>query len=207
MGKHTVGSMVEQQIKAAGYNTKEMKISGTSLRKNMFDTMVQSDVPDVLMSAQGGHKNTKSKESYVTKTTVAKKALNRILGDSLKGEETCRFQDIVEEEQKKEREKVKVIKTRGNDLASEDKENLSPPLNSEPSSSGSQQKKFKSIFGQSPQLSHDLVRQDYQISPTYPTHVSHQFALQHQAPFQPPASPQSNQYQPYHAGPQDIPQG
>ena len=92
----------------------------------MFDTMVKSDVPDVLMSAQGGHKNTKSKENYVSKTGVVKKAINKILGDSLKGGEPGRFQDVLEEQQKREREKIKSIRARQCEEAVEDKENLQP---------------------------------------------------------------------------------
>ena len=37
MGKHTVGDMVKKQIEASGFNTKEMKISGTSLRSMQFE--------------------------------------------------------------------------------------------------------------------------------------------------------------------------
>ena len=124
MGKHTVGSLVQTQIKASGFDTKELKISGTSLRKNMFDAMVESDVPDVLMSAHGGHKSTKSKESYVSKTSTAKKAINKILSDSLKGEESGKFYDIVNNEKKIEKEKIKEIVSRK--VHSDDKENLPP---------------------------------------------------------------------------------
>ena len=91
----------------------------------MFDAMLANDVPDVLMSAHGGHKSLKSKENYVSKTDTAKKALNRILGDSLKGEEAPRFQELVEEEQKRERDKIKNIRSRGAS-GHEDKENVPP---------------------------------------------------------------------------------
>ena len=126
MGKHTVGSLVQQQIKASGFDTKELKISGTSLRKNMFDAMVESDVPDVLMSAHGGHKSTKSKESYVSKTSTAKKAINKILSDSLKGEESGKFYDIVNNEKMKEKQKIKDIVSRKEH--SDEKENLPPAI-------------------------------------------------------------------------------
>ena len=66
----------------------------------MFDAMMENDFPSLVASAHGGHKNLKSKESYISKTNVAKKAVNKILSDSLRGEETERFQDIIEKESK-----------------------------------------------------------------------------------------------------------
>ena len=94
----------------------------------MFDAMVEGDVPDVIMSAHGGHKNLQSKESYVSKTEAAKKAINKIVADSLAGKEARNFQEIVSAEKRKETEEIELLKMAGSD----EKENL-PPLAKKPS--------------------------------------------------------------------------
>ena len=54
-----------------------------------------------------------SKASYVTSKEASKKAINRILGDTLNGEEPEKFNDIVHEEKARANEATKRIKLMG----------------------------------------------------------------------------------------------
>ena len=101
MGINTVGTIVQKQIEAAGYDTKDLKISGTSVRKSMFDSLIQNDVPGVYASAHGGHSSWKSKESYVSPESASTKAINKILAKSLNGENPASFKEIYEKERNK----------------------------------------------------------------------------------------------------------
>ena len=87
--------------------------------------MMENDVPSAVASAHGGHKNLKSKESYISKTEVAKKAVNKIMSDSLRGEETGKYQDIVEKESMSEKNRLSGILGKQPKI-DEDKENETP---------------------------------------------------------------------------------
>ena len=130
MGVSTVGNMVAAQVKAAGFDTKKLKISGSSVRKNMFDSLMENEVPGVYASAHGGHGCLKSKENYVTSKDASKRAISRIIGDSLNGEDPGNFNEIVREERSKASEGVKRIKLMGKENEStECQQNLpEPPL-------------------------------------------------------------------------------
>ena len=106
MGVSTVGNMVAAQVKAAGFDTKKLKISGSSVRKNMFDSLMENEVPGVYASAHGGHDCLKLKENYVTTKDASKRAISRIIGDSLSGEDPGKFNEIVRKERSKASEGV-----------------------------------------------------------------------------------------------------
>ena len=63
MGIGTIGNIVATQIKSAGFDTRKLKIGGSSVRKNMFDSLMENEVPGVYASAHGGHSSALSKES------------------------------------------------------------------------------------------------------------------------------------------------
>ena len=111
-----MGTMIKKQIGEAGFDTKDLKISGTSLRKNMFDSMLEHDVPSAVASSHGGHRNLQSKESYISKTNAAKKAVNKIMVESIRGENTERFQDILEAENKREQNGIDSIVLKENKI-------------------------------------------------------------------------------------------
>ena len=64
----------------------------------MFVSMIEHQVPSVYASAHGGHHNLNSKESYVSSKAASLKAINKILANSLSGEDSSNFQDLVGEE-------------------------------------------------------------------------------------------------------------
>ena len=74
IGVSTIGGMVASQIMAGGFDKKKMKISGESVRKNMFESLMGNEVPGVYASAHGGHVSFTSKASYVTSKEASKKA-------------------------------------------------------------------------------------------------------------------------------------
>ena len=106
MRASTVGNMVAAQAKAAGFDTKKLKISGSSVRKNIFDSLMENEVPGVYASAHGGHGCLRSKENYVTNKDASKRAISRIIGDSLNGEDPGKFNEIVRKERSKASEGV-----------------------------------------------------------------------------------------------------
>ena len=85
----------------------------------MFDSLVDHEVPGVYASAHGGHSSLRSKESYVSAKAVSTKAINKILANSLSGENSSNFNELVNVERSKENDKIDKIKRRG-------KENISP---------------------------------------------------------------------------------
>ena len=128
MGIGTIGNIVATQIKSAGFDTRKLKIGGSSVRKNMFDSLMENEVPGVYASAHGGHSSVLSKESYVTSKEASKRAINTILADSLNGEEPSNFNDLLKEEKKRTNEGIKKIRLMENeDVAPEGKESVVPP--------------------------------------------------------------------------------
>ena len=93
-------------------------------RKNMFDSMIQNDVPGVYASAHGGHSSLKSKENYVSSESASTKAINKILATNLSGEESSSFNDLVNVERSKVKDTIHNIKIRG-------KENQDPNISEE----------------------------------------------------------------------------
>ena len=81
--------------------------------KNMFESMVENDVPSVYASAHGGHSNLKSKENYVSSKSASTKAINKILADNLSGENSSTFNDLFDAERTKAKINIENIKYRG----------------------------------------------------------------------------------------------
>ena len=76
----------------------------------MFDSMVENEVPGVYASAHGGHSSMKSKENYVSSKAPSTKAINKILADTLNGEDSSTFNDLVSTEHTKANEKIQKMK-------------------------------------------------------------------------------------------------
>ena len=103
------------------------------------DSLMENEVPGAYAPAHGGHGCLKSKENYVTTKDASKRAISRIIGDSLNGEDPGNFNEIVREERSKAMEGVKRIKLMGKENEStECQQNLpEPPLSIVPAASSS----------------------------------------------------------------------
>ena len=91
----------------------------------MFDSMVENEVPGVYASAHGGHSSMKSKENYVSSKAPSTKAINKILADTLNGEDSSTFNDLVSAERTKTNEQIQKMKNQY-------KENQDPMKPSDP---------------------------------------------------------------------------
>ena len=105
--------MVAEQIKAADFDTKRLKISSTSVRYNqqwilklyfLTSSWLQEKYDGQFSGewstrcAHAGRQSLKSKENYVSAKDESTKAINKILADTLSGEESLSFNQIVQTE-------------------------------------------------------------------------------------------------------------
>ena len=80
----------------------------------MMDSLIENEVPSVYASAHAGHSNLKSKENYVSAKDESTKATNKILANSLSGEESSSFNQLVQTERAKTKDKMDQIKGKEN---------------------------------------------------------------------------------------------
>jgi len=113
MGKHTLASLVPDQIKAAGIDTQGLKLTGVSVRKTGIDGALSSGMPPSYVACLAGQKTLAAQTHYMSPTDATLKATSRMISNVVNGESSSsrNFNEILVEEKHDEAKRIAAIKT------------------------------------------------------------------------------------------------
>ena len=111
MGVHKIGSLIPDQLRAAGVDIKGLAISGYSGRKTTLQGGLESGIPGPYLAKVVGQKAYSSTGSYIEHEDASAKAMSIAISRRAHGDDTNKFEDILAEVRKKDFLEISALKS------------------------------------------------------------------------------------------------
>ena len=109
MGVHKIGSLIPDQLKAAGVDVKGLAIAGYSGRKTTLQGGLEAGVPGPYLAKVAGQKAYSSTGSYIQHENASAKAMSLVIARRAHGDDTVKFDDVLEKIKSNEKKEISAL--------------------------------------------------------------------------------------------------
>ena len=147
MGVNTIAKLYSSAFSEMGINTKNLKISATSTRKQLIQSGAEAGVPGGVLSKMMGHALPETKYNYLENRDKTRQAASISIARRAMGNTETRFDDVIDEVKgKKQKKKEQAVNVESLDTSSDEEPEIVK------AASTKRKKKSQSVSSGSPQM-------------------------------------------------------